>query len=46
MVKLTLGGYLHEQPGFITSLSYTIPDTSTWEIGIDGKGGSDSSVKE
>ena len=46
MVKLTLGSYLHEQPGFITSLSYTIPDTSTWEIGIDGKGGSDSSVKE
>lgn len=46
MVKLTLGGYLYEQPGFITSLSYTIPDTSTWEIGIDGKGGSDSSVKE
>ena len=46
MVKLTLGGYLYEQPGFITSLSYTIPDTSTWEIGIDGKGGSDHSVKE
>ena len=46
MVKLTLGGYLYEQPGFITSLNYTIPDTSTWEIGIDGKGGSDSSVKE
>ena len=46
MVKLTLGGYLYEQPGFITSLNYAIPDTSTWEIGIDGKGGSDSSVKE
>ena len=46
MVKLTLGSYLHEQPGFITSISYTIPDTSTWEIGIDGKGGSDHSVKE
>ena len=46
LVRLTVGGYLYEQPGFITSLTYDIPDTSTWEIAIDAEGGSDGSVKE
>jgi hypothetical protein len=46
LLRLTLGGYLYEQPGFITSLTYTIPEESTWEIGIDGNGDSDNSVKE
>ena len=46
LLRLTLGGYLYEQPGFITSLTYTIPEESTWEIGIDEKGGYDASVKE
>lgn len=32
---LTLGGYLYEQPGIITSLTYDIPEESPWEIGMD-----------
>jgi hypothetical protein len=46
LVRLTLGGYLYEQPGFITSLTYSIPEESPWEIGIDENGDSDNSVKE
>jgi hypothetical protein len=53
MVQLTIGGYLYEQPGIITGLTYTMEETSPWEIGIDtsyeGGGGTiqgDSSVKE
>ena len=32
---LTLGGYVYEQPGIITSLTYDIPEESPWEIGMD-----------
>tara|TARA_R110000822_G_scaffold78259_1_gene187534 strand:- start:4219 stop:6369 length:2151 start_codon:yes stop_codon:yes gene_type:complete len=46
IVKLTMGGYLHEQPGFITSLNYTIPLETSWEIAIDQEGLIDESVKE
>jgi hypothetical protein len=46
LLRLTLGGYLYEQPGFITSLTYSIPEESPWEIGIDNNGQYDSSVKE
>ena len=46
MVRMTVGGYLYEVPGVLTSLTYTIPDDTTWEIAIDTEGGSDSSVKE
>jgi hypothetical protein len=46
LVSLTLGGYLYEQPGFITSLTYDIPNDSTWEIGINNEGGDDENVKE
>jgi hypothetical protein len=46
LLRLTLGGYLYEQPGFITSLTYNIPEESTWEVGIDESGNSDDSVKE
>ena len=34
LVRLTIGGYLYEQPGFITSLTYDVPQESTWEIGL------------
>ena len=44
--QLTIGGYLYETPGVITSLNYTIPQDSTWEIGINDAGGFDPSVKE
>jgi hypothetical protein len=46
IVQLTIGGYLYETPGVITSLDYSIPNDSTWEIGIDTNGNSDPSVKE
>lgn len=46
LTRLTLGGYLFEQPGIITSLSYDIPQESPWEIAIDRKGEGDPSVKE
>jgi hypothetical protein len=56
MVQLTIGGYLYEQPGIITGLTYNIEENTTWEIGINDTGGSvdenaeetifDSSVKE
>lgn len=36
---LTLGGYVHEQPGIITQLTYDIPEESPWEIGINVEGG-------
>ena len=32
--QLTLGGYFYETPGIITSLTYTIPNDTPWEIGI------------
>ena len=35
---LTLGGYVYEQPGIITQLTYDIPEESPWEIGIDVEG--------
>jgi hypothetical protein len=46
LVRLTLGGYLYEQPGFISSMTYEVPQQSNWEISIDENGGSDQSVKE
>jgi hypothetical protein len=54
--RLTIGGYVYEYPGIIESLDFTIPDDTTWEIGIpvdpqqvsntSGNVSSDSSVKE
>ena len=46
LVQLTVGGYLYEQVGFISALTYDIPDDSPWEIGINDEGGSDNTVKE
>jgi len=46
MVRMTVGGYLYEVPGVLTSLTYTIPDDTTWEIAIDENGAKDPSVKE
>jgi len=44
--QLTIGGYIYEQPGFFTQLDYTVPDDTTWEIGINDQGGFDGQVKE
>lgn len=35
---ITLGGYLDDQPGVITSLTFDVPEESPWEIGIDDAG--------
>jgi hypothetical protein len=47
LVQLTIGGYLYEQPGFITGLTYEMGEESPWEIGIGVVNGSeDGTVKE
>jgi len=46
MAQLTVGGYIYEMPGIITGLTYEIQEDTTWEIGINPVGGSDSTVKE
>ena len=46
LARLTVGGYLYNQLGIIKGLTYTIPDESTWEIGIDENGAYDDTVKE
>ena len=46
IVRLTMGGYLYDQPGIITGLSYGIPEESPWEIAINEDGGEDKSVKQ
>ena len=46
IVRLTMGGYLYEQAGFISSLTYEVPQESNWEIAIDQEGNPDPSVKE
>jgi hypothetical protein len=46
LATLTVGGYLYEQPGIITSINYSVPTESPWEIGINDAGGIDTTVKE
>ena len=46
LARLTVGGYLYNQLGIIKSITYTIPQESTWEIGIDDNGNPDPTVKE
>lgn len=46
LAELTVGGYVHDQPGIITGLTYELSEQSTWDIGIDDAGGSDDRVKE
>jgi hypothetical protein len=46
IAQLTMGGYLYEMPGIITSFDITIPNDTTWEIGINADGSYDSTVKE
>jgi hypothetical protein len=46
-ITLTVGGYLYEQPGFITNLSYDMITEMPWEIGInDTDGAQDPTVKQ
>lgn len=46
IVKLTVGGYIYEQPGIIRALTFDIPQEAPWEIAIDVNGNIDRSVKE
>ena len=46
LVQLTIGGYLYEQVGIITGLTYDMQEDTPWEIAINDEGGNDSSVKE
>jgi hypothetical protein len=46
LVKLTMGGWCYDQPGFITSMTLDVPQESPWEITIDDNGNFDKSVKE
>jgi hypothetical protein len=46
IAKLTVGGYVYEQPGIIKSLTYDIPSESPWEIALNTNGEIDKSVKE
>jgi hypothetical protein len=46
LVKLTVGGYLYEQPGFIQDLSYDLITDAPWEIAINETGGTDATVKQ
>jgi len=47
LIQLTIGGYLYEQPGFITGLTYEMGEESPWEIGIGSVDGTeDGTVKE
>jgi hypothetical protein len=57
IVQLTLGGYFYEMPGIIQNITVTIPNDTTWEIGIPAtpeqsteaagsNGFTDSQVKE
>ena len=46
-VRVTLGDYLNDQFGFITSLTYVTPDDATWEIALNApEGGTDSDMYE
>ena len=48
LARLTVGGYLYNQLGIIKSITYTIPQESPWEIGVNiaADGIFDSQVKE
>jgi len=37
MMRITIGDLFQETPGFMTSLSYTIPDDATWDIAEDSQ---------
>ncbi len=48
LARLSVGGYVYNQLGIIKSITYTIPQESPWEIGVNiaANGKFDSEVKE
>jgi hypothetical protein len=41
LVKMTIGDYLMDQPGFLNSINITVPEESPWEIKADAEQDSD-----
>ena len=35
ITKLTIGSYFYRIPGFISNLTYTVPEDAAWEIAFD-----------
>jgi hypothetical protein len=47
LIRLTIGDYLYIVPGFITALTYNIPEEAAWEIALNSpEGGSDLGLLE
>ena len=46
LVKLTVGGYFHQLPGYIDGLTFEMGEESPWEIQINDSGGIDKTVSE
>jgi hypothetical protein len=44
--QITLGNWLWQQPGFISSVDLSIPDESPWEINLPLDGKTDEQVKQ
>jgi hypothetical protein len=38
LAKLTFGDYIYEQPGFISSITYDIPEESSWDLSLTPEG--------
>jgi len=38
LVKMTVGNYIYEQVGFISSITYDIPQDSSWELSLTPRG--------
>jgi len=47
LIRLTIGDYLYIVPGFITNLTYTIPEEASWEIALNApENGGDEGLLE
>jgi hypothetical protein len=45
LIKLTIGGYLYEQVGIMTSITYDVPQESPWEISLPYNGSNNSNTE-
>lgn len=46
LITLTVGGWLHEQVGFIKGITYDVPQESPWEIAIPDSTGTDQTSED
>lgn len=46
VVKMTIGSYINQQPGVITSVKYSLIGDMPWEIAMQGPSGGESDVQE